>query len=116
MNKPIIDKALNLKLANHDPDLARDVLHMLCTMLPNDIQTIETTLKQQDFIAAKNAVHKLQGAICYCGVPRLQDAISNLGKSLHQKEYAKIEEQMKILKDEAAHLTAVVLPFVRDIP
>lgn len=108
MTKPIIDKALNLRLANYHPELARDVLHMLCDNLPHDLEHIALALKQHDLDTAKTATHKLHGAICYCGVPRLQDAISTFEKTLYQSHDAKMQQQLTLLQEEADKLIAAV--------
>lgn len=100
MKKPLIDFALGLKLAHNQADLAHQILHCLAKTLPNDIQKIETALLQKDSDAVHAAVHRLHGAICYCGTPRLLDAIQNLQHDLkNQTDLSLID--LTHLKEEA---------------
>lgn len=100
MIKPLIDFALGLKLAHNQADLAHEILHCLAKTLPNDIQTIETALIQKDSEALHAAVHRLHGAVCYCGTPRLLDAIHSLQCDLKNQTNLSLID-LTHLKEEA---------------
>lgn len=75
--KPI-EWDLSVKLAGYKKDLASDMLHMLIASLPNDKNTIREAYEQQDNIQLREHVHKLHGACCYVGVPKLKKLAKEL--------------------------------------
>lgn len=102
--EPIYDRELALRLAGQQADLAADMLAGLLRTLPEALTEIHNAAEQQDFITLKKTVHKLRGLICYCGVPRLNNAITALETALKQNESA--VECIMVFSDEAAALQA----------
>jgi len=97
--KSILDLKLGLKLAHQKPELHREILHCLRGSLFNDIEQIEIALRNKNMIKAKAANHRLQSAVCYCGTPRLLDAIIALEEALNKKTDPIFS--LTTLKDEA---------------
>lgn len=73
-----------LRLANQNHELAEEMLKMLVERLPEDQQDILDCYAQQNFDKLKQLTHKLRGALCYCGVPRLRHAVEQLDNALKQ--------------------------------
>lgn len=67
-----IDWTLCLKLAGNKEDLAQEMLDMLVTGLPTDHTNISHSYTDHDFTSLRNHVHRLHGACCYVGVPKLK--------------------------------------------
>jgi two-component system sensor histidine kinase BarA len=70
-----IDWPLALKLANNEPDWAKKMLTVLAEELPDIKTELERALTQSDREQIGRLVHKLHGACCYCGVPRLKTVV-----------------------------------------
>lgn len=79
---PIIDWEDAIRLAGHKKELARDLLDMLAEQLPKELQTIHQLYKDKNYLEMQKAVHKLHGAVCYTGTPRLKLVLSTLETSL----------------------------------
>ena len=90
-NLVVFDKELALRNANHRPELASELLTILMQSLPEDHQAILAS--SNDNQELRKTVHKLHGAVRYCGVPRLGRAIEKLESALKQGD----EEQIPIL-------------------
>lgn len=75
---PIINWELGIKLAGGNKKLAEDVLEVLIKTLPADIHTIQQLYLAQSYQTLRQQVHKLHGAVCYCGTPRLKTLLAQL--------------------------------------
>ncbi len=79
---PIIDWELARKLAGNKMDLADDILLALLAELPTtakQLYNLHSERKYTDLIAC---VHKLHGALCYSGLPRLKSIVLRLETDL----------------------------------
>ena len=85
-NNPV-DIGLSLKLSNQKPDLARDMLQMLVNDLPNQKQSIETHLQNENLTELETVVHKIRGGASYCGVPNLQQTSSEADELLRRQQF-----------------------------
>ena len=77
-NLPLIDWELALRLAGNKHDLAKEILDLFVKMLPDDLSAINQLHQTQNHSELLRRVHKLHGAICYCGVPRLKNIIARI--------------------------------------
>ncbi len=68
----VIDWPLAITRAGGRESLAKEMLQMLTDSLPDSRDTIDAAFHAQDSELLQQAVHKLNGACCYTGVPRLQ--------------------------------------------
>jgi two-component system sensor histidine kinase BarA len=75
-NQLPIDWELGKKLAGNQLDLAEDLLNLLITSLPNDFKQIKTLYYAKNYAELQKAIHKLHGALSYCGTPRLKTVIT----------------------------------------
>jgi len=67
-----------LRLSNNKADLAKELLDMLEKDLPQSQININKAFQDDDIRALQEHTHKLHGACCYCGVPRLRELIEQL--------------------------------------
>jgi two-component system sensor histidine kinase BarA len=73
---PILDWDLAVKIAGNQPDLAKDILAMLTRDLPNDLTMINQLAAEKQYPELLRCVHKLHGAVAYCGAPRLKEILA----------------------------------------
>ncbi len=78
----VIDSDLGLKLASNMPDLAKSLLQMLVSELPETKANIWAVYTNGDEEELLSITHKLHGGSCYCGVPRLKTAAFQLETAL----------------------------------
>jgi len=95
-----VDIPLCLKLANHKPTLARDMLEMLIKNLSGERDAINQAFDNQDFEQLEELVHRLYGSCCYCGVPRLKRISGLLDKILQAHQYDQVASPIKALDNE----------------
>ncbi len=101
---PVFDLALSLANANQRFELAAELLNLLLAGLPEDQKAINDV--SADYPALKKAVHKLHGAVHYCGVPRLTRAIEKLETALKQDDEHQVSLLLNLLNGEIAALIA----------
>ncbi len=77
-----IDVEKSVKLAAGNQELAREMLAMLLGGLPEDLQTIEESFRNNLHEPLLDRVHRLHGACRYCAVPRLLEACLELETNL----------------------------------
>lgn len=103
----IIDWEEALRLANHNHELAKDMLKLLTERLPEDRDDIVQAFQQQDWDRLKQFAHKLRGALCYCGVPRLRKITEQIDNELKKptniplitKLISQFEHEVELLLD-----------------
>jgi len=83
---PVIDWELGLKLAGNKREIAEEMLEMLTMNLAEEVKKIHDSYKNKNYKQLQQQVHKLHGAVCYCGTPRLKKAISTLENALKQND------------------------------
>lgn len=100
-NLPIIDQELNLRLAGNNKQLAKEILSMLATSMPNELANINRHFKNNHYHNLLADAHKLHGAIAFCGLPRLKAVLHQLEASLKANNLDTIPALMKTLNEEA---------------
>ena len=95
-----VDILLSLRLANHKPALARDMLTMLVQNLGGEQAAINRAFEAKDFAQLEELVHRLYGSCCYCGVPRLKRISGLLDKILQARQYDQIANPITALNHE----------------
>lgn len=106
----IIDWDEALRLANNNHKLAKEMLQLLTERLPDDRDDILTAFKQQDLPRTKQLSHKLRGALCYCGVPRLRGVVEELDNELKKPASVDI---LSGLMSQLNHEVELLLDIVR---
>jgi two-component system, NarL family, sensor histidine kinase BarA len=79
---PTIDWEDGIRLAGHKKELARDILNMLARDLPRELTIIHEQFQAKNYQEMQKTVHKLHGAVCYTGTPRLKTVLAALETSL----------------------------------
>ncbi len=100
----LFDFNLSLSVARERPELAAEFLQILILNLPADQEQINNAFKRNDGIALKASVHKLNGAVKYCGVPRLANAIDKLESIVKTSSEDHARRALKLLNNEISSL------------
>lgn len=79
---PLIDWELATRLAGHNKLVAEEIVALFIEKLPEDRAMISQFSREGNNQALLNSVHRLHGAICYCGLPRLKAIVMTLEKHL----------------------------------
>ena len=98
---PSIDWQLALKRANQNQDTAKEMLDSFIALLPETIETLSALWDDQDYNGLKTEVHKLHGACCYTGLPRMQHLANETESSLKLGQHKLVEENLPALIAEA---------------
>jgi HPt (histidine-containing phosphotransfer) domain-containing protein len=87
---PIIDWELALKATNNKKELAEEILQLFIKGLPKDVLKIKKLHHEQQYDELLKYTHKLHGAICYCGLPRLKKVVMRMETELKSEIYANL--------------------------
>lgn len=79
---PVIDWEEGIRLAGHKKELARDIINMLARDLPHELASIHKQHREKNYQELLKTVHKLHGAVCYTGTPRLKRVLVSLETQL----------------------------------
>lgn len=82
----IIDWKLSTHLAGGDPEAAKELLTLMIKSLPEELLQIKNALEKAQFDLLKTLLHKLHGALCYCGLPQLKNATNTFENALKNQE------------------------------
>lgn len=99
-NEKPIDWALALKLANNKPELAKEMLTFFVADLPQFQHSINQTYANANYEELQQQVHKLHGASCYCGAPRIKSMASELETALKRHNKKIVGQLVNALDDE----------------
>ncbi|MGE3320329.1 MAG: response regulator, partial [Candidatus Berkiella sp.] len=94
----------SVKLAGHNDALAKDMLKGLIESLSSAQKSINQTYTQKDLKAMREAVHRLHGACCYCGVLPLKTAVAQLEIAISKNENDKLNFLLVELNKEINRL------------
>lgn len=97
---PIVDWAVSLQLANNNSDLAEEMHQILLETLPKDRDQINAAHEREDMDLLRQNVHRLNGAVRYCGVPRLRRAIDALETIVKTDNKREIRGAINLLDKE----------------
>ncbi|WP_372627151.1 two-component sensor histidine kinase BarA [Arsukibacterium sp.] len=78
----LIDWQVGLQRAGGKPELAKEMLQMLLTSLPQTQQGLDAAIAANDSEQLLQLIHKLHGACCYIGVPALKNLAETLETQL----------------------------------
>ena len=79
---PVIDWDQATQLTGNKKEFAVEVLDILLQQLPNDLSAINKAYESKNLHELLKIVHKLHGALCYTGLPRVKSLISRLETEL----------------------------------
>src|SRR5689334_17053969 len=108
---PVIDWDLAAKLAGNKLEVAEEILALLISNLKDDIRSIKIAAMAKNYSELLRKVHKLHGAICYCGLPRLKTVIAQLETNLKNNIMdnslpllGQLEKEVNLLLERYSHL------------
>lgn len=101
---PIIDWEEGIRLAGHKKELARDILNLLMKDLPRELILIHSLHQAKNYSELAKTVHKLHGAVCYTGTPRLKTVLAALETQLKTHIMDGSSSLLKLLDTEVSRL------------
>lgn len=101
-NIATIDWELAVKRANFNEVAARDLLSEFVIMLPKMIREIQGYHKASKVNSIHADVHKLHGACCYTGVPRLQRLCFEIESAFKTSQLHSLDSQLDVLATESS--------------
>lgn len=103
-NMPVIDWELCVRLANNKSEIAQEILAFVLQQLSADRNTIQEAYNKLDYPELLRSVHKLHGALCYTGLPRLKRIIFEFENLLKKKDLdkEKLSSMMESFEGELA--------------
>lgn len=104
MEDKSIDFDLGAKLAGGKRELAREMLDMLFKNLSGDLKMLNNAYSKKNYQLLADKAHKLHGACCYVGVPRLKNMIANLENNLLANKTDNLEAEMAEINTEIKNL------------
>ncbi|TKB46173.1 two-component sensor histidine kinase BarA [Thalassotalea mangrovi] len=96
----VIDWSLALERSGNRPELAKEMLSMLLKSLPETKALLQELMEAKDKHGLYQAIHKLNGACCYNGVPRLERICRDIETHLSEQELDSIEPELLEMFDE----------------
>ncbi|WP_017444921.1 response regulator [Gayadomonas joobiniege] len=103
-----IDWTLCLQKANHNEDIAKELLAMLIDSFKHVKSDIEKCYQAQDHSELLEVIHKFHGSTCYSGVPRLRSLTNRLESQLKKGILLNID---KLVEQLLAEMEAVTRAF-----
>ncbi|WP_232371937.1 hybrid sensor histidine kinase/response regulator [Salinimonas iocasae] len=100
-SKPTLDWNLAVERTERDDATARELLSDFVRLLPDSIETIKAGWEDSDFQAMQKEVHRLHGACCYTGVPKLQQIANDLESALKRDKKMLVAELLPVFLEEA---------------
>ena len=79
---PVIDWPECLRLSGRQDSLAKDMLSHLHQAFPATLQTLHTYHQNNDSETLLRETHRLHGALCYVGLPRIKKLVAALETDL----------------------------------
>ena len=97
---PIIDWELAMKMAGNKRDIAEEILTLLIRNLSNDISAINQSYQNKRYQELASQLHKLHGALCYCGLPRIKTLVARLEIDIKNNNIDNLARLMESLNNE----------------
>ena len=102
----VIDISEAQKLLGDNPNMIKQALSMLIAQINDSSSHLAMAYHNQQWKVLQKCVHKLHGAIAYCGVPLLKDVCFKLETAL-QEEKIDAKEIQKLYQHFLAEVNAV---------
>jgi len=83
-----------------DQEVSEEILNLLIDALPNDLAEIKLLNAQGRFHELTQRVHKLHGAVCYCGTPRLKIVLNHIETQLKNNIMDDLPHSLDLLSIE----------------
>jgi len=103
---PVIDWEMAMKLAGNNRHLAEDILALFIKNIPDELAAINQSFQDKNYREMCKQVHKLHGALCYCGLPRLKTLAADLEFRLKSEVLNDLPALVQLLNHEVNELLA----------
>ena len=97
---PVIDWELGIKLAGNKKELAEEILALFIKNLSPDYSAIHEFYVAENYTELLQRLHRLRGALCYCGLPRLKWITAQLETELKSNSQTHLSALMSQLEGE----------------
>ncbi|MCY7295324.1 hybrid sensor histidine kinase/response regulator [Alteromonas sp. a30] len=101
------DWALAVQKANGNETIANDLFFEFLAELPTSMSAIRTAAEESDWKALQHQVHRLHGASCYTGVPRLQYLCAECETLLKLGQYESACMYLPTMEDSVSELLKI---------
>lgn len=98
---PILDRQDGLRLAGHNQALADDILDLFIGELEAETNAFHQLLAENNLVELQRRLHKLHGACCYTGTPRLKACLYHIETILKTKQAVDLSSLLTQLSNEA---------------
>lgn len=110
-NLPVVDWDLATKLAGNKLEYAEEIMSFLMKNIQTDVKDIKNSFKSKKSDQFLYKIHKLHGAVCYTGLPRLKTILSQLETDLKNNimesspsYLAQLDSEVSLLLERYSHL------------
>lgn len=101
-DEQIIDLELGKSLVGGSLEMAYEILQMLADALPQHKEMLIKAITDHELEVIRTEAHKLHGATCFTGTPRLKIAAKALEQAAKHNQAEEIPALSKKLFDEMA--------------
>lgn len=98
---PVIDKTEGLRLAGQNQALADDIMDLFIKDLTTEVVAINQLFSSQNYGELKTRLHKLHGACCYTGTPRLKSCLYHTETLLKTNQLDTLADALLAVTHEA---------------
>ncbi|HSW70240.1 MAG TPA: response regulator [Gammaproteobacteria bacterium] len=109
-----IDWELGLKLAGNKRELAKEMLNVLAKTLAQEVKSIRDAYEEKNYDELHQQLHRLHGAVCYCGTPQLKKIISSLEDMLKKSQTDALSGLLEELEKESQFLLEEMIAFQKN--
>ncbi len=89
------------RLAGGRSDSAKEMMGLLVKELPQDIENMKKAASAKDTKQLYDIVHRVYGALCYCGTPRLRGLFKQLETTLLNEDFSNLDDHIQQIRQEA---------------
>lgn len=114
MAVPSLDWQLALKRSNQNKLLAMEMLADFISHLPQAAEAIRREWDARNLKAMQDEVHRLHGACCYTGVPKLQSLVHELESALKRSNHYQVSESLPTFILECEIVSAQANKFIQE--
>lgn len=107
LSHPIIDWNLAIELAGNKRELAEEMLELFVSSLSTEMIAIKQAKEDGNYPELLQRVHKLHGAVCYCGLPSLKNAIAKLEIALKKNQLNEVPELFEKFEMETNQVLSI---------
>lgn len=93
-----------LQMANGNLEFANELLTMFFTSLPEEQQIFCHAYEANDYLALKNAAHRMRGALAYCVMPAVDNTLKVLEHAIVNQDQVAIDAAYAVFSAQIEQL------------